>query len=144
MAFVWSSFLTQHKGSNTRAQTQDLSQLCLLNTLPLGMHVRACMCNLINPLQAGPVVVAYRNQGLERAFPRLPILRIYRSLYIACTQARLDAAARDASEVYHLCPCWDVVVPALIEGGVEQLKQRQADVTRQSRLCKSQRTPAKR
>jgi DNA ligase-1 len=41
-----------------------------------------------------------------------------------CMQARLDAAAAAASEAYHVCPSWDVLVPALMEQGAEALKDR--------------------
>ncbi len=41
-----------------------------------------------------------------------------------CLQARLDHAAAQVSEAYHLCPSWDVLVPALIDGGVDDITQR--------------------
>ncbi|GIL67668.1 hypothetical protein Vafri_21003, partial [Volvox africanus] len=40
------------------------------------------------------------------------------------TKAELDAAAAAVVEAYHLCPNFEILVPALLEGGVEGLRTR--------------------
>ncbi|KAK9829240.1 hypothetical protein WJX72_004715 [[Myrmecia] bisecta] len=43
---------------------------------------------------------------------------------LALPKARLDAAAAAASNAFHLCPSLDILVPALVEGGVDELERR--------------------
>lgn len=40
------------------------------------------------------------------------------------SKARLDAAATAASEAYHVCPNLNILVPALVEGGIDELDRR--------------------
>ncbi|GMH43726.1 hypothetical protein BSKO_11648 [Bryopsis sp. KO-2023] len=40
------------------------------------------------------------------------------------SKERLDKAAAEVCELYHLCPSFDALVPALLEGGIELAKQR--------------------
>lgn len=40
------------------------------------------------------------------------------------TKAELDAASAQVSEAFHLCPSLDVLIPALREGGLEELNRR--------------------
>lgn len=44
---------------------------------------------------------------------------------ISLTKSELDEAASSICESYHMCPCFDVLVPALIDGGIEEAKLRQ-------------------
>ena len=39
-------------------------------------------------------------------------------------KGELDAAAAAALECFHLCPSLDVLVPALLEGGVPEMQRR--------------------
>lgn len=45
---------------------------------------------------------------------------------ISISKAELEEAASSVCEAYHMCPCFDVLVPALIAGGIEEAKRRQA------------------
>ncbi len=68
--------------------------------------------------RAWPAVAASVQVGVWYSAPVPPVLPV------PPPQAQLDAAAAAASAAYHVCPSWDVLVPALMEGGVEGLEQR--------------------
>ncbi len=39
-------------------------------------------------------------------------------------KASLDAAAAAALDAFHTCPSLDLLVPALVEGGIEEMRRR--------------------
>ena len=40
------------------------------------------------------------------------------------SKAQQEAGAVSVASAYHMCPSFDVLVPALIEGGVDEVKKR--------------------
>lgn len=40
------------------------------------------------------------------------------------SKARQDAVGASVAAAYHMCPSFDVLVPALVEGGVDEVQKR--------------------
>ena len=58
-------------------------------------------------------------------------------------KASLDAAAAAALDAFHTCPSLDLLVPALVEGGIEEMRHR-CSLTPGLRLCRIGSTASRR
>ncbi|KAA6428449.1 MAG: DNA ligase [Trebouxia sp. A1-2] len=100
------------QGSAARRQQAVLGMLRSCREHETKFLVRTLVSNLRVGANWRSVIGAMaRAVVLHREGPRVP-------------KARLDAAATAASEAYHVCPNLDILVPALVEGGIDELEKR--------------------
>ncbi|DBB01067.1 hypothetical protein WJX77_004280 [Trebouxia sp. C0004] len=100
------------QGSAARRQQAVLGMLRSCREHETKFLVRTLVSNLRVGANWRSVIGAMaRAVVMHREGPRVP-------------KARLDAAATAASEAYHVCPNLDILVPALVEGGIDELEKR--------------------